>query len=336
MASPDITVVIPTHDRETRLAFALEALAEQTLPRERYEVIVVRSPPNQAPQQRRGFASRSGLGDRERAGPLTEAPPDLEVQFLRSEVGGPAAQRNVGWRAARGRLIAFTDDDCRPAPDWLERMLDAEAGPRTFLQGRTVADPDEGHLFHGFARSMEVDFFDPWAPTCNIVYPRALLERIDGFDESFPDAWGEDTDMALRAIEAGAEQHWIQEAVVRHAVLPRRLGQALRDAVRRSNIHIVVARHPSLRQALDMGLFTKRRHAFVLLGLAALPFARRRPLLALAAVIPYMRSYDPGPPWTPPRILWWLAIFLPRRVLVDVTHVGAMAASSVRYRTPVV
>lgn len=314
---PDITVVIPTHNRETRLAFALEALAEQTLARERFEVIVVRSP---------GTPS----------GPLTEAPPDLDVRFLRSETAGPAAQRNLGWRNARGRLIAFTDDDCRPAPDWLEVMLDAEAGPTTFLQGRTIADPDEAHLLHGFARSMEVDFFDTWAPTCNIVYPRALLERIDGFDESFPDAWGEDTDMALRAIEAGAEQHWIQPALVRHAVLPRRLGQALEDAVRRSNIHIVVARHPSQRSALDMRLFTKRRHAFVLLALATLPFARRRPLLMLVALIPYVRYYNPGPPWTPARIAWWLGVFLPRRMLVDVTHVGAMATSSVRYRTPVI
>ena len=39
--TPDVSVVIPTHDRETRLAFALEALAEQTLARERFEVIVV-------------------------------------------------------------------------------------------------------------------------------------------------------------------------------------------------------------------------------------------------------------------------------------------------------
>ncbi len=314
--TPDVTVVIPTHDRETRLAFALEALAEQTLARERFEVIVVRSPDGPA-------------------GPLTEAPPDLDVRFLRSDVGGPAAQRNLGWRSARGRLIAFTDDDCRPATNWLELMLAAEAGSTTFLQGRTVADPDEYHLLHGFARSMVVERFDPWAPTCNIVYPRALLDQVGGFDESFPDAWGEDTDLALRAIASGGEQHFIEDAVVRHAVLPRRLGQALSDSVRRSTIHVVVARHPGQRQALDMGLFTKRRHAFLLILLAALPFARRRPLLALVAAIPYLRSYNPGPPWSPGRVAWWLSIFLPRRLLLDVTTVGAMARSSIRHRTPV-
>lgn len=317
MSAVDVTVVIPTYDRETRLAFALEALAEQTLEKERFEVIVVRAP---------GGAR----------GPLTEAPPDLEVTFLRSEVAGPAAQRNVGWRAARGRLIAFTDDDCRPEPDWLEHLLAAEAGEDAILQGKTIADPDERHLFLGFARTMEIERFDPWAPTCNIAYPRALLERVNGFDESFADAWGEDTDLALRAIGAGGEQRFIENAVVRHAVLPRRLGQALGDAVRRSDIHIVVARHPQQREALDMGLFTKRRHAWVLLGFAGLAFARRNPVVALLAWVPYLHTYRPGPGWTVGRTLWWLAVVMPRRLLLDSTHVGAMAVSSIRHRTPVI
>jgi GT2 family glycosyltransferase len=317
MSAVDVTVVIPTYDRETRLAFALEALAEQTLPKERFEVIVVRAP-----------GGANGL--------LTEAPPDLEVRFLHSEVAGPAAQRNVGWRAARGRLIAFTDDDCRPAPDWLEGLLAADAGEEVILQGKTIPDPDEQHLFLGFARTMEIERFDPWAPTCNIAYPRALLERVDGFDESFADAWGEDTDLALRAIDAGGEQRFVEDAVVRHAVLPRRLGRALGDAVRRSDIHVVVARHPQQRAALDMRLFTKRRHAWILLGFAGLIFARRAPLIAVVAWVPYLRTYRPGPGWTVGRTLWWLLVVMPRRLLLDSTHVGAMAVSSVRHRTPVI
>jgi GT2 family glycosyltransferase len=203
------------------------------------------------------------------------------------------------------------------------------------LQGKTVADPDEQDLLLGFARTMEVQRFDPWAPTCNIAYPRVLLERIDGFDETFSDAWGEDTDLALRAIAAGAEQHFVESAVVHHAVLPRRLGRALSDAIRRSNIHVVVARHPQQRAALDMGLFTKRRHAWVLLGFAGLAFARRHPLLAALAWAPYLHTYRPGPS-SVGRVLWWLFVVMPRRLLLDSTHVGAMAVSSVRHRTPVI
>ncbi len=89
-------------------------------------------------------------------------------------------RRNRGWQEARGALIAFTDDDCRPAPGWLARSLDAHAqvpGAAVVLEGRTEPDPDEAHLFGGLARSMEVYGPNRWYPTCNLALPRDLIER---------------------------------------------------------------------------------------------------------------------------------------------------------------
>src|SRR5687767_13784927 len=123
--TPDVAVVIPTARRETRLAFALDALARQTLPADRFEVVVVR-------------------GDE--PGPTVTAPAGLPVRFMSvARDAGPAAKRNLGWRATSAPLVAFTDDDCRPAPDWLERMVEAagsEAGD-FILQGRTEPDRSE-------------------------------------------------------------------------------------------------------------------------------------------------------------------------------------------------
>lgn len=314
MPAPEVSVVIPTRFRETRLAFALDALAAQTLAPERFEVIVVRAP-DRAP------------------GPLTEAAPGLEARFLHSAEAGPAAQRNHGWRVARGELIAFTDDDCRPAPDWLERLL-AARGPETILQGRTEPDPDERELLHGFARSMNVTEYDSWAPTCNIGYPRELLERCGGFDEQFRTAWGEDTDLALRAKAAGAQQAYVPEALVWHAVLPRTLAGALVDGIRRSNIHLVLRRHPEHRRVLDLGVFTKRNHAFVLPALVGLALVRRHPLLGPLLVVPYLAHYfDPNVRWSPFRLAYWVSITMARRALLDAVELTAMAVSSVRYRT---
>src|SRR5256885_9663549 len=91
------------------------------------------------------------------AEPLTQAPPGLKVRFLeRPGVAGPTAKRNVGWRATAAPLVAFTDDDCRAHPSWLESLLAAANGGGTFMQGRTEPDPDERHLLHGFARSQEI------------------------------------------------------------------------------------------------------------------------------------------------------------------------------------
>ena len=131
-SEPDIAVVIPTRRRETRLAFALEALAEQSLDASRFEVIVVR--------------------DGDAAAPFAEPPDGLRVRFCtRPGVAGPTAKRNVGWRSTTAPLVAFTDDDCRPHPAWLESLLAAADGADAFLQGRTEPDPDESHLLHGFA-----------------------------------------------------------------------------------------------------------------------------------------------------------------------------------------
>lgn len=85
MPDPDLSVVIPTCGRPELLARCLAALERQTLPRERFEVIVVE--------------------DRLRE--------------------GPAAARNRGWRRARAPIVAFTDDDTEPDADWLRHGLAA-------------------------------------------------------------------------------------------------------------------------------------------------------------------------------------------------------------------
>ncbi|MET0750276.1 MAG: glycosyltransferase, partial [Solirubrobacterales bacterium] len=151
--NPEIAVVIPTRGRETRLAFALEALAAQTVACERFEVVVVRD------------------GDAEP--PLAGAPPGLRLRELtRPGVAGPTAKRNLGWRATEAPLVAFTDDDCRPQPGWVGAMIGAAPGERGFLQGRTEPDPDELYLLPGLSRTQEVSKPTGWFEACNVAYPR--------------------------------------------------------------------------------------------------------------------------------------------------------------------
>ena len=309
MSEPEVSVVIPTRNRETRLRFGLEALAEQTLDRARFEVIVVR-------------AEDTDL-------PWCEAPEGLDVRFIAAPKG-PALQRNVGWRAARGRLVAFTDDDCRATPDWLERLVAAAGGPDDILQGRTQPDPTEDHLLHGRARSIRIDAVDPWFPTCNIAFPRALLERVGGFDEDFPTAWGEDTDLGLRAIGAGGTVFYVPEAVSYHAVNARTMRQAMREGWRRDSLPLVVARHPRQRRALFLDVFVRRTHAHFVLALAGLLPVRRRPLLGFLAMVPYLCNREPlhVAVRTIPRIIF----HLPARVAVDATEVAAVGRAAVRER----
>jgi len=305
-------VVIPTKDRESRLAFALDALAGQTIDPSRFEVIVVRAS-GQPPQ--------------------TSSPARLTCRFLTLEGSiGAGAQRNLGWRAARAPLVAFTDDDCRPAPDWLECILAAakrqEGG---VVQGRTEPDPDEAGLLRGLARSISIQGTSPWFETCNITYPKHLLECLGGFDGSFPGAWGEDTDLGLRAQDSGAVFSYAEDALVWHAVNARSPRAALSEALARDTVAAVVARHPRQRKALYLRLFARHAHGRLLLALAGGIALRRRPLIATLFLIPYVSRYR-----NPNRGLLGVALGatqLPLRAPIDLIEVVAMARASVRYRT---
>ncbi len=315
MPPPEIAVVIPTRDRESRLAFALEALAAQTLDPDRFEVVVVR---------------------REEDGPLAPAPPGLRVRFL-SHPGstGAAEQRNVGWKAADAPLVAFTDDDCRPRRDWLERLV-ATAGAgdgEAVIQGRTEPDPDELHLLYGLARSLEVTR-PGWFETCNIAYPRPLLDRLGGFDERFPGVWGEDTDLGLRALAAGARLEFAEDAVVLHAVLPRSLSGALRETSRYDAIPLVCAIHPEQRRRAFPHRLVKDSHASFLLALALILGARRMPMAAIAAggayLWPHLRRHlDTNP--VSARSLARLAIHLPAPILLEAAEIAYTVRGSVRH-----
>src|SRR5256885_8996769 len=121
------------------------------------------------------------------AEPLTQAPPGLKVRFLeRPGVAGPTAKRNVGWRATAAPLVAFTDDDCRAHPSWLESLLAAPNGGGTFMQGRTEPDPDERHLLHGFPRSQEIRGPGGWDENSHKAHPPQPPERPRRFDQSPP------------------------------------------------------------------------------------------------------------------------------------------------------
>ncbi len=311
--APEIAVVIPTRGREARLAFALESLAGQLEP-DRFEVVVVR--------------------DADAGGRLAIPPPELPVRYLTMPgVSGPTAKRNRGWRETEASLIAFTDDDCRAAPGWLASLLEAADGPGVFLQGRTVPDPDERQLLHGLARSVDVPVATGWFETCNMAYPRELLERLGGFDEAY-DFGGEDTDLAWRAIEAGAEPRFVEAALVWHAVVSRTFARALSEATRWRDLPAVIARHPGLRESLHRGHFWNREHMALLIALAGLPVARRAPALAALAAVPYLGARLNWRQPHPRRLARGLAT-IPVFATLDAIEIAARLPSAVRNRAAV-
>ena len=317
---PEVTVAVASHHRPLRLRWLLNALEKQTLARERFEVVVA-----------------YGSGEDETARVLREHPlasgGTLRAVAGPRDSGSTTVYRNLAWRAGSAPIVAFTDDDCRPPPEWLERALAAaRRHPGAVVQGRTQPDPEERALLAAsFRHTQRIEPPVDVAQACNILYPRALLEEVGGFDESLP--WGgEDTDLAMRARKAGAAYVGAPEVTTWHAVVPISFVQALRASVRWRDMPLVVKRHPELRRSFPLWIFFHRRHAWLPLAVAGLVLQRRNPL-GVALAIPYAVHATPAHGMNPRgRIRGVLE--LPARFVEDLVGFVALGWGSVKHRTP--
>jgi GT2 family glycosyltransferase len=156
---------------------------------------------------------------------------------------GPAAARNFGWRAAQGRIIAFTDDDTRPDAGWLTAGVRAFEDGAEAAWGRTVMPiPSEPTDYERDASGLERATF----VTANCFCLRSLLERLGGFDERFRIAWREDADLYFRLIGAGARIVHVPQALVVHPVRPAAWGVSIRQQRKVMFDALLYKKHPRL------------------------------------------------------------------------------------------
>jgi glycosyltransferase involved in cell wall biosynthesis len=176
-----VSVVVPTLGRPS-LGTLLAALGEPSSP---VEIIVV---DDRTDQTR----------------PL-DLPPGADVKVLAGPAAGPAAARNVGWRAARHEWIAFLDDDVRPGPDWWQALAADLAGADPSVggvQGNLDVPLPAGRRPTDWERVTAGLADGAWL-TADMAYRRAALEQTGGFDERFPRAFREDAELAHRIRAAG-------------------------------------------------------------------------------------------------------------------------------------
>ena len=203
-ARPSISVVVPTVGRPRYLERCLAALAATDFARDAFEVIVV---------------DDSGGAEVERVAAASEIGPRL----VRPDRTGPSGARNAGAFAARGANVAFTDDDCEPAPGWLgalQRALDANPGAAVggvTLNGATANTP--AAATQAVVDAVHDAFNDgPGGPrffaSSNIAFPAAEYRAAGGFDERF--RYAEDREMCERWLRTGHRFAHAPDAVVIH------------------------------------------------------------------------------------------------------------------------
>jgi glycosyltransferase involved in cell wall biosynthesis len=212
---PLVSVIIPARNAAGHIGSCLEALAGQTYPRERYEVIVV----------------DNGSSDTTRH--VVEG---HDVRLVEeSSTCSPYPARNVGIDHAGGEVIAFTDADCRPFETWLERGVDRLHRDGADLVGGRVmftfaSPPSAGEtvdaLWHLDVRRQI--FENRAAMTANLFVRSSVFGAIGRFDHNVRS--GGDGRWTRRATDAGFALAYAPDAIV--AKPARRLGRLLAKAYR--------------------------------------------------------------------------------------------------------
>jgi GT2 family glycosyltransferase len=147
------------------------------------------------------------------------------ARVIRADRPGLGRARNLGWTAATKPVVAFTDDDCAPAPDWLAQVESTFADPAVGVAfGQVVGEGGGAALstkVSDVPRRVEPGgSVDGLGHGANLAARRTALAAVGGFDDElgaggrFPAA--EDTDLAWRLVRAGWVAVFVPESVVTH------------------------------------------------------------------------------------------------------------------------
>ena len=203
ITAADCAIVVPSYGRPAKIRDCVRRL--RTLEGGPWRIVVVDD------------------GSPEPIAPLLEGE---GAEVIRQPNGGPGAARNAGVRAAEGaRLILFTDDDCRPRPDWALALVRAQGGVPMRLVGGRVENALTEDVFASASQSLctylyefyqsrgsAMDFFT----TNNMCVRREDFLSVGGFDPTFRIA-SEDRDLSLRWKSAGGTLAYAPDAVIDHA-----------------------------------------------------------------------------------------------------------------------
>ncbi len=203
-SSIEVTVIIPVYNDAERLTLCLQALENQTFPGDAYEVLVIDN------------------HSTEPVAPIVAAFPHVRCLFEGRR--GSYAARNLGLTQARGDILAFTDSDCIPNTDWIERGVAALRqdkaigliGGRIILFSRDPDHPTAAELFELMGAFQQQAYVEQkhYGATANVFTSRRVLDQVGVFDGSLPS--GGDRQWGQRVFDAGYRQVYADDVVVRH------------------------------------------------------------------------------------------------------------------------
>lgn len=196
MGNPEISVVIPTYNMRKSIKDLLVSLEAQT--QKSFEVIIVDNGTSKAGQHQLSTITQN----------MT-----LNIHIVTSELNlGAGRGRNLGVKSAKGRIIAFTDDDCIVGPNWVDAILSAykENPDRKVLFGPVSSEIKPYYPFiHAF------DFTGQVFGSGNCAFIHEFFKAINGFDE-YVNSWAEDFEIGAKSELNGQKPIYIEAMQIDH------------------------------------------------------------------------------------------------------------------------
>ncbi|MBD2340539.1 glycosyltransferase family 2 protein [Calothrix sp. FACHB-156] len=200
-----VSVIIPVFNDTERLKICLLALQQQTYPKNLYEVIVVDNASNESIED--------AASEFEQVKPTYEACP------------GSYAARNKGISQAKGEILAFTDSDCIPSPDWIEKgvknLLNTPncglvAGRIDFFF-KNPEKPTPVELYESIELSFEQHLYvenKHFGVTANLFTFKHVIDNVGSFNHQLKS--GGDREWGERVFAAGYKQIYAEDVCIKH------------------------------------------------------------------------------------------------------------------------
>lgn len=195
------TVIIPAYNAGNTIANTLKSLEKQSF--KDFEVVVVDD------------------GSKDNTAYVVKSFP--KARLLQEKNSGPAVARNFGAKEAQGEILVFTDSDCVADKEWLAQMvIPFEDKDIAGVQGRYKSEQKEivarfiqleiEKRYEKMARQKYIDFIGSYSA----AYRKKVFLEMNGFDESFRIASGEDTEFSYKISKAGYKMIFNQNAIIFH------------------------------------------------------------------------------------------------------------------------
>lgn len=205
---PLFSIIIPTYARPHHLTRCVRALTRLNFPRDEFEVILV--------------DDGSGL---QLEGTFSSFKNILDIKLVAQSHAGPAAARNKGAAHAIGKFLVFTDDDCEPAPNWLQSLATCFNSKSNCGVGGRIINRLSDNIFSTTSQ-MLLDYLYAYYNTSddhacffasnNLAFPSKPFHAIGGFDTTFHRAAAEDRELCNRWINQGYQLVYADEVIVYH------------------------------------------------------------------------------------------------------------------------